>query len=148
MPAAGGRTFNMDQIKFVSNGRNSQTDSNPKVLKSSSTQNVFKSNALKNLSKNMNVAPILQEKASAEESFGDYKDPFDKEARDFINSQLDVRLSVKSKDEMTRNQNNGLNIIRDSSVVNRLSETLVACYPLVNAKYEQGSTVKKQQIVQ
>ena len=33
---------------------------------------------------------------SNNESFGDYHDPIDKEAKDFINSQLDVRLSQKS----------------------------------------------------
>lgn len=94
--------FNMDQIKFLGrNDRNSPSTDNidvamkPKMMmnnQNAASTNIFKSNALKNLSKNMAGPPTLQE--SKDDSFGDYNnDPFEKEARDFINSQLDVRLS-------------------------------------------------------
>ena len=91
----------MDQIKFVpQGGRNAHSESVDKMkTKNSSTHNIFKSNALKNLSKNMGTQSIVKE--SKEDSFGDYND-LEKEAREFISSQLDVRLSTKSKDEMIK----------------------------------------------
>ena len=76
----------MDQIKFVpQGGRNNNTESVDRMKpKNSSTHNIFKSNALKNLSKNMGTPNIVKE--SKEDSFGDYNDPLDKEAREFISS--------------------------------------------------------------
>ena len=140
----GGRTFNMDQIKFIpqgQNGRNSQSESADVAKpKNNSTQNIFKSNALKNLSKNMAAPSIVKE--SRDDSFGDYNDPLEKEARDFINSQLDVRLSTKSKDEMMRNMNKNSKLLPEPEGV-QIVASIAKSYPLVLAKYEQGSTVKK-----
>ena len=132
----------MDQIKFVpQGGRNNNTESVDRMKpKNSSTHNIFKSNALKNLSKNMGTPNIVKE--SKEDSFGDYNDPLDKEAREFISSQLDVRLSTKSKDEMIKNKNN---LAGDENI--ELADRIAKCYPLVLAKYEKATTNIKQQMV-
>ena len=135
----------MDQIKFVTTGgRNGHSESVDKMQqKSSSTHNIFKSNALKNLSKNMGTGtPIVKE--SKEDSFGDYNDPLDKEAREFISSQLDVRLSTKSKDEMIKNT---IKHIPADSEEHKLTNRIAKSYPFVMAKYEKASTAKKQQMV-
>ena len=83
-------------------------------------------------------------KESKDDSFGDYNDPLEKEARDFINSQLDVRLSTKSKDEMMKNQNKASKLRTDQIEEIQVIDTIAKSYPLVLAKYEQGTTVKKQ----
>lgn len=136
----------MDQIKFVpQGGRNINTNSESvdrMKPKNSSTHNIFKSNALKNLSKNMGSTPNIV-KESKEDSFGDYNDPLDKEAREFISSQLDVRLSTKSKDEMIKNKQKMLPEMAETEIIHRITKS----YPCVMAKYEKATTAKKQQMV-
>ena len=95
----------MDQITFVPSSAGVQNDplgasSKIQKIKNSSATNVFQANALKNLSKNAASSSVIKE--SRDESFGDYKDPFEKESRDFINNQLDQRSTIKSKDEFSR----------------------------------------------
>ena len=79
-------------------------------------------------------------KESKEDSFGDYNAPLDKEAREFISSQLDVRLSTKSKDEMIKNT---IKHIPADSEEHKLTNRIAKSYPFVMAKYEKASTAKK-----